>query len=539
VIRRREVGCVVVAIGTIACRLPAQVPAGWSTRELVAVNTEIERYLRVLQDKGVVPAHSWDVRAFGPRELDTLIPATTNHPWTARVGRPSRSASAWYFLAPEATLIYNSAFPYGFNDGAIWAGRGVTGAIQAGVGGRVGPFSFSVEPIAFGTQNSSFALLANGLTGKYVFDDGTNPQTIDLPQRFGNGVYQRIDPGQTTIRLDFPVVAFGLSTANDHWGPAIDNPLILGNNAAGIPHVFLGTSAPVDIFIGRIHGRVEYGRLSQSQFAFPSDSETRRFMSGIVASFSPRGVPGLDIGGARFFHTVWPDSGLTSHDFLRPFEGLSYLATQGPGHTAVGLEGDNQLASIFFRWVFPPSGVELYGEYGRDDHNLDTRDLLVEPDHESAFTLGLQKVWTLEDGSLLTIRGEHTDARITSIALGRLQAPFYVHTVVTQGHTQYGQLLGGMSVYGGGGSTLELSKYDGRGRWTMSWVRLGREQLLTKDHLPVADQTDVIHALSLERLFFQPHFDVTWSITAARDLNRNFSSDATNIRLATGVRYRP
>ena len=45
-----------------------------------------------------------------------------------------------YFLAPEATLIYNSAFPYGFNDGAIWAGRGVTGAVQAGVGGHVGQF---------------------------------------------------------------------------------------------------------------------------------------------------------------------------------------------------------------------------------------------------------------------------------------------------------------------------------------------------------------------------------------------------------------
>jgi hypothetical protein len=536
VIRLRDVGRFVLAIGAIASRLPAQIPAGPSTRELVAVNTEVERYLRVLQDKGVVPAHSWDVRAFGPRELDSLIPSTRDHPWAARVARPPRSDAAWYLLTPEATLIYNSAFPYGFNDGAIWAGRGVTGAVQAGVGGRAGPFSFSFEPIAFSTQNSAFALLANGLTGKYVFDDGTNPQTIDLPQRFGNGVYGRIDLGQTTVRLDFPGVALGVSTANDHWGPAIDNPLILGNNAAGIPHVFLGTSEPVDIYIGRIHGRLEYGRLSQSSFAFPSDSETHRFMAGVVASFSPRGVPGLDIGGSRFFHTIWPDSGLTSQDFLRPFQGLPYLSSQG---NEVGPQGDNQLASIFFRWVFPPSGVELYGEYGRDDHNLDSRDLLQEPDHESAFTLGLQKVWTLADGSLFTIRGEHTDARITSIALGRLQAPFYVHTVVTQGHTQYGQVLGGISVYGGGGSTLELSKFDGRGRWTMSWVRLGREQLLTKEDLPASDQADVIHALSLERVFFQPHFDVTWTITAARDLNRNFASDATNIRLKTGVRYRP
>jgi hypothetical protein len=527
-------------IGVIAAPLAAQIPAGSSTRELVAVNTEVERYLRVLQDKGVIPAYSWDVRAFGPRDLDTLLPATNNHPWSARVMRPPKQTAEFYFLTPQAALIYNSAFPYGFNDGAVWAGRGLTGSVQAGFGGRVGPLSFAIEPIAFRAQNSSFALLANGQTGKYVFDDPTNPQTIDLPQRFGDGAYQRIDPGQSTVRLDFPFVALGVSTANDHWGPAIDNPLILGNNAAGFPHVFIGTSQPVNIFIGHLHGRIEYGRLSQSQFAFPSDSETRRFVSGIVASFSPRGVDNLQIGGARFFHSIWPDSGFTSHDFLRPFEGLEYLATQGPGHTAVGLEGDNQLASLFFRWTFPQGGVELYGEYGRDDHNLDTRDLLLEPDHESAFTLGLQKVWTRADGSLLTFRGEHTDARVSSIQLGRPQNPFYVHTIVTQGHTQYGQVLGGAAVYGGGGSTIEMSRYDKTGRWTMSWVRSAREQLLSaKERLPVADSTDVVHALTLERVVFQPHFDWTWSVTAARELNRNFTSDATNIRLTTGVRFRP
>jgi len=540
VIRLRAAGWGAMVMGALASRVPAQVVAGSWTRDLVAVNSEVERYLRVLQDKGIVPAYSWDIRAFGPRAVDTLTPSANNHPWAARVARPTKSQPDFYFFAPEAMLIYNSAFPYGFNDGAIWAGRGLTGALQAGVGGRFGPLSFSLEPIVFGTQNGEFPLLANGQTGKYVFDDGTNPKTIDLPQRFGNGVYQRIDPGQTTVRLDVPFFAIGASTANDQWGPAIDNPLILGNNAAGFPHVFFGTSQPVDIYIGRVQARIDYGRLSQSAYAFPSDSETRRFTSGLIATFSPRGAPGLDIGGARFFHSIWPDSGFTSHDFLRPFEGLSYLANQGPGHTAVGLEGDNQLASIFFRWVFPRGAVEFYGEYGRDDHNLDTRDLLVEPDHESAYTLGLQKVWTRADGSLFTLRGEHTDARVTSIVLGRPQNPFYVHTVVTQGHTQYGQVLGGYAVYGGGGSTLEASQYDLSGRWTASWVRFGREQLFSaKEHLPVANQADVIHALSLERVMFRPTFDVTWTVTAAREFNRNFTSDVTNLRLMTGVRFRP
>ena len=537
-IRPTDIGRFVLALGAAASWLPAQVSAGPSTRVLVSVNSELERYLRVLQDKGVVPPRSWDIRPFGPRELEVLVPATLDHPWAARIAPPAKRLADVYVLAPEGMLIYNSAFPYGFNDGAIWAGRGITGAVQAGIGGHVGPLSFALQPMAFAAENRAFSLLANGQTGKFVFDDGANPQTIDLPQRFGGGVYGRIDPGQSTVRLDFPAVALGISTANDHWGPVIDNPLVLGNNAAGFPHVFVGTSAPVDIFIGRLQGRVEYGRLSQSPYAFPSDSETRRFMSGLALAFSPRGVPGLDIGGARFFHSIWPDSGFTSHDFLRPIEGLSYIATQG--NTEIGPEGDNQIASIFFRWVLGRSGAEVYGEFAKDDHNFDTRDLLLEPDHESAFTLGLQKVWTLADSSLLAVRGEHTDARVSEIALGRPQNPFYVHTVVTQGHTQYGQVLGGAAVYGGGGSTIEVSQYDKSGRWTMSWVRSGHEQALAAPGRPtVGDRADVIHALSLERVSFQPHFDLTWSVTAARELNRNFASDATNIRLTTGVRYRP
>lgn len=539
-IHLRRIAWLALAIASGASAVRAQVTAGSSTRDLVAVNTEVERYLRVLQDKGVVPAQSWDLRAFGPREIDQLLPSTTNHPWAARVARPAKSSVDFYLFSPEAALIYNSAFPYGFNDGAVWAGRGITGTVQGGFGGRVGPLSFTFEPIAFRAQNSSFALMPNGQTGKYVFDEGMNPRTIDQPQRFGDGAYQRLDPGQSTVRLDLPWVALGVSTANDHWGPAIDNPLILGNNAAGFPHVFVGTSQPVDVFIGRVHARLEYGRLSQSQFAFPSDSETRRFMSGVVATFSPRGVPGLDIGAARFFHSIWPDSGFTSHDFLRPIEGLSYISGQGPNHSIVGLEGDNQIASIFFRWVLPRNGFEFYGEFAKDDHNYDNRDLLVEPDHESAYTLGLQRVWTLADGDLITLRGEHTNARLNSITLGRPQTEFYVHTVVTQGHTQDGQVLGGAAVYGGGGSTIELSRYEKSGRWSLAWVRFGRRQFQTEPNgLPDHNRDDVVHALSLERMMIQPRFDVTWGVTAARELNRNFSFDATNIRLTTGVRYRP
>src|SRR5437762_395656 len=85
----------------------------------------------------------------------------------------------------------------------------------------------------------SFSLMANGDTGKLVYADGLHPTTIDRPQRFGNRAYAVIDAGQSTLRLDAGPVTAGISTANQYWGPAAEYPAILGNNAAGIPHVFI------------------------------------------------------------------------------------------------------------------------------------------------------------------------------------------------------------------------------------------------------------------------------------------------------------
>src|SRR5581483_7717213 len=100
-----------------------------------------------------------------------------------------------------------------------------------------------------------------------------------------------------------------LSTADQWWGPAIENPLILSNNAPGFLHLSIGTSTPVNIGIGRVHGRVVWGRLEQSAYSPDQGPDSLRFMSGLVAEFMPRGVPGLELGAARFFNSPWPVGG--------------------------------------------------------------------------------------------------------------------------------------------------------------------------------------------------------------------------------------
>src|SRR5207248_418732 len=106
-------------------------------------------------------------------------------------------------LAPVSLgAIVNTSYPYGANDGPVWAGRGLTVVASAGVGGDVGPISFAVAPVAFTASNASFDLLANTQVPNLGYKNGLYPTSIDLPQRFGNSTYSRFDPGESNLRFD-------------------------------------------------------------------------------------------------------------------------------------------------------------------------------------------------------------------------------------------------------------------------------------------------------------------------------------------------
>src|SRR6185437_5572326 len=195
---------------------------------------------------------------------------------------------------------------------------------------------------AFEAENAAFPLLSTGIPGEPYWD-AYHPGVIDHPQRFGPASYRRLDPGQSTVRLDLGPVAAELSTADQWWGPAQENPMILGDNAPGFPHGSLGTSHPLNVWIGTLHGRVVYGRLEQSAYSPDQASDSIRFMSGFVVEFTPRGVPGLELGATRFFHTAWPSGGLAHAPWSRPFEGIlknSLETATNPN----GDDPDNQLA---------------------------------------------------------------------------------------------------------------------------------------------------------------------------------------------------
>jgi hypothetical protein len=446
---------------------------------------------------------------------------------------------AW--VSPQARLAANSTIPYGDNDGAVWVGRGLTAAVSGGFAVRSGVLSLTVAPVAFIAQNAEFTLADREKTGPDAFRDPATPEYIDQPQRFGNGAYGRIDPGQTTLRLDWKGFAAGASTANQGWGPAVRYPLVMGNNAAGFAHVFLGTAHPVNVGIGQVHGRVMWGRLSQSDYSPAPDSIAQRLGSGFSVAFVPRGAPGLELGVTRFFHSHWPGRYFGAEDLRRPFQGLlkSHLKSTGEG-TDSRSDRANQLASAYARWVFPASGFEVYGEFAREDHSYDVRDLLLEPDHISAYLVGMQRVWTRSDGSLLVLRGEVANARVTQLVRLRPQSPFYIHTDYVQGHTQLGQTLGSPAIHGGAGATVALDRYRRTGRLTFYWIRDLRWDPGPIDlgTAPIPQRLDVLHSLGFETVRFGRRFDVTAGAAGVAEFNRNFRDDIFNVNATLGARLR-
>src|SRR2546423_4866954 len=142
----------------IACSTLSRAQASRTTTLDFATGSEFEDYLRVLQFAGLEPLHPWSIRGFSPRTISRFAAADSAGPWALRNNfrnGPVEPGS----LGLGAT--FNSAYPYGANDGPVWAGRGLTLIANAGIAGHAGPFSFAVSPKAFRAGNTAFDLLDN------------------------------------------------------------------------------------------------------------------------------------------------------------------------------------------------------------------------------------------------------------------------------------------------------------------------------------------------------------------------------------------
>lgn len=370
-----------------------------------------------------------------------------------RFGSTKDRSCGGMWTRPSLQLWYNSSSSHQDRDGAVWQGRGATVSLTGGIRVRKGPVSLALRPLAFYSENRSFQPRPAPLAAN-DFRDPAWGNTIDLPYRFGAGAFGRIDPGESYVRVQWRDAALGVTTASQHWGPAHFYPFMLGTEGPGYPRMFV-EARQVSVGLGVATAHWQLGLLEASPYTGLAPGERSRVASAFTASFAPRLFPALEVGGARFFHVRRTPGALSFSTATLPFSGL--LKNQSRD-AVVG--GFNQLASAFFRLSPPGMGVETYGEFFREDHNVDLRDLAGEPDHVSAYTIGLRRTWRPVSGlSSLTL--EHANARISHLARVRGQSPIYTHSSVAEGHSFRGQPIGSSAMLGGGGTVISWFQLKG------------------------------------------------------------------------------
>jgi hypothetical protein len=353
-------------------------------------------------------------------------------------------------VEPTVRIVWNSDIPFEGNDDALWAGRGTSVSVTGGasysraIRGR--QLDVVLAPVVAHSQNRPFPTRPGRDPGRSAFSspfyDGHT--SADLPLRFGDAPVTTVGFGQSSATLTLDRVAVGVGTHNEWWGPAIRNTLLLGNNAPGVPRLFVRTARPHRTRIGEFDARAFVGTLTESPFFDADGSNDHRSLSALLVVFRPSIDSGLTLGVSRLVAAPvasLPAVLLHMLDALVRYEPVqAYADTTDDGRSR---RGSDQLFSLFVRWAFPQSGFETYAEWARAEMPRSVRELLEAPQNTQAYTLGLQWADTRVSGQHLRLQGELTYLEQTAFLAGRPPTQdYYTGQAAVQGFTERGQVLG-------------------------------------------------------------------------------------------------
>ena len=539
-------------IANAASRLRTSVAAGMLAAlvgpatghaQILPVGDAWEEYLRVMQVAGLAAGSSFTVRPVGRATLLETLQA--GHPWGARVTAPTPlslgSSASLTVEDPGARVFANSAFADGGSDGPVWQGKGLTAAVDVGATLRVGPLTATVHPLLWYAANGDFELAPGTVEGMPAY--GYPWRRIDLPQRPGPDGVGRLDPGDSSVRLELGSLSVGVGTESLWWGPGIRNAILVSDNAGGFPHAFVRTERPARTGIGTLEAQWIFGRLAQSAWFDTTFADRGRYVTGAVLAFTPAGLEELTVGAARLFYALVPHDGIGADDVLLLFQRVSKSDFTAPGNPSGEDEAD-QMFSAFARWLLPESGFEAWVEWARNDHGWNLRDYFLAPEQAQGYTLGFRKVKALPGANFLSVQAELTHLERSATVRIRDVPTYYEHYAVPPGYTHRGQIVGASVGPGGNSQFLGASLFGSWGRGEVFVARRVHDNDAYYD-LVAPDSGWCCHDVSLDigagGLFWSGPVEMGVRGTLTREYNRHFirRNDPWNVNVQVSARYRP
>lgn len=408
------------------------------------------------------------------------------------------------------------------NDGALFPSKGYQVLLSAGVYGKAGPLSFQFKPEYVSSANRPFS---------------TTPGFGATPP----GPFRKWYWGQSAVSLSAGPVGVSLSSENLWWGPSIHHSLMLTNQAPGFVHVKLHTVRPLKTPVGSFEFTLLGGRLTSDAsqtfdnrfFQFNPFPVEKRYLNAYLLSYQPAFVQGLSIGLIRSLQQYQSDIDLFGGSFFN-----RYLPVVGKAFSKKNAQDDDakridQVASAFFKWQFPKSRAEVYGEYGFNDYKANGRDLILNLPHAAAYLVGFRKAFPLKDQSYLEAGFELLQQTESPDRLVRNAGNWYVHETIKEGYTHQNQVLG--APYGTNVRTFQVSKQQHTTRTSVTV-----QQFLRNPEQNAIKWNDWLLGLNRSARLRQFYLDAQVAAIYASNYGWQQGNDKFNflLRLGTGYYFR-
>jgi hypothetical protein len=366
----------------------------------------------------------------------------------------------------------NSLLPNSFNDGNMYPARGWQERYSVGLNLKFLIFDINYQPEKLIVENKKQEYYA-GEPGEFMFKYfGMVANNVDNFRQFGYDRIEETTLGQSRIGIKTKYIAAGISNENIWWGPGKRNSLVFTNNAAGFKHFYLKTVEPIKTYIGSFELAGVVGKLDTTKYT-EIDQELlnrcrpckvfknldERAIDGITINYQPKWIPNFYLGYAysrQFYRHATNTFGDTVNFFSKNLP-------------------KQEFGSLFFRFALPDDHAEFYGEIGMPDETAWPWKFFkttVRPGYVFGATKLIPlKLW----GSYLNLNVEFTQLQIMDprkvfyqgyANIGGQPTGWYANTIVKQGWSNNGQLMGASIGSGSNNQSISLS-------WNKGYNKIG------------------------------------------------------------------